>query len=56
MYAKGLSTRDIEDHLNDIYGIDIYAGLVSKITDRIMPFSSGMAVQTIRKNLPHRFS
>jgi len=37
MYAKGLSTRDIEDHLKDIYGIDVSAGLVSKVTDRIMP-------------------
>jgi len=23
MYAKGMSTRDIEDHMRDIYGIDV---------------------------------
>jgi len=37
MYAKGMSTRDIEDHLRDIYGVEASAGLVSRITDKIMP-------------------
>lgn len=37
MYAKGMSTRDIEDHLHDIYGIDVSPSLVSRITDKIMP-------------------
>jgi putative transposase len=37
MYAKGMSTRDIEDHLRDIYGIDVSASLVSRITDKLMP-------------------
>lgn len=37
MYAKGMSTRDIEDHLRDIYGIEVSSGLVSKVTDRVMP-------------------
>jgi len=37
MYAKGMSNRDIEDHLRDIYGVDASAGLISKITDKILP-------------------
>jgi transposase-like protein len=37
MYAKGMSTRDIEDHLRDIYGIDASPALISKITDKVMP-------------------
>ncbi|MFW6030880.1 MAG: IS256 family transposase, partial [Halanaerobiales bacterium] len=37
MYAKGMSTRDIEDHMRDIYGIDVSASMVSKITDKILP-------------------
>ncbi len=37
MYAKGMSTRDIEDHLRDIYGVDVSPGLVSRITDKILP-------------------
>ena len=37
MYAKGMSTRDIEDHMRDIYGIDVSAATVSKVTDKILP-------------------
>lgn len=36
MYAKGMSTRDIEDHMKDIYGIEVSATM-SKITDKILP-------------------
>lgn len=37
MYAKGMSNRDIEDHLRSLYGIDVSATLISKITDKIVP-------------------
>lgn len=37
MYAKGMSTRDISSHLNDIYGIEASAEMISRITDRVMP-------------------
>jgi len=37
MYAKGMSTRDIEDHIKDIYGVDLSPSMVSKITDKILP-------------------
>ncbi len=37
MYAKGMSNRDIEDHLKDIYGIEASASLISRITDKILP-------------------
>jgi len=40
MYAKGMSTRDIEDHMRDIYGIDVSPTMVSKITDKILPMIS----------------
>jgi transposase-like protein len=33
MYQKVMSTRDIEDHLRDIYGVDASASLISRITD-----------------------
>ena len=35
MYAKGMSQRDIEDTLKEIYGAEISQGLVSRITDKI---------------------
>ena len=37
MYAKGVSTRDIEDYVRDIYGADVSPALVSRITDKILP-------------------
>jgi putative transposase len=37
MYAKGMSTRDIEEHLRDIYGIEASSSLISRITDKVMP-------------------
>jgi len=40
MYAKGMSTRDIEDHMRSIYGIDVSPAMVSKVTDKIMPMIS----------------
>ena len=37
LYARGMSTRDIHDQLNDLYGIGVSAEMVSKITDKILP-------------------
>ncbi len=37
MYARGMTTRDIEKHLESIYGIDASPELISRITDKILP-------------------
>lgn len=37
LYARGMSTRDIHDQMNDLYGIEVSAEMVSKITDKIVP-------------------
>ena len=37
MYAKGMSQRDIEDTIREIYGSEVSQGMISKITDKIMP-------------------
>jgi transposase-like protein len=37
MYAKGMTTRDIERHMQDIYGVSVSASMVSQITDKILP-------------------
>ncbi len=37
LYARGMSTRDIHDQLKDLYGVELSAEMVSKITDRILP-------------------
>ncbi len=35
MYAKGTSTRDIQDMLEELYGIDVSPSTISKITDKV---------------------
>ena len=37
LYARGMSTRDIHDQLQELYGIELSAEMVSKITDKILP-------------------
>lgn len=37
MYAKGMTTRDIDAHIQDIYGLEISESTVSRITDKILP-------------------
>ena len=37
LYAKGLTTRQISSVIDDIYGFEVSDGLVSDITDKIMP-------------------
>ncbi len=37
MYAKGLTTRQISEQIEDIYGFEVSEGMVSNITDRLLP-------------------
>ena len=37
MYAKGMTTSDIEAHIRDIYGIEVSDTTISRITDKILP-------------------
>jgi putative transposase len=37
MYAKGMSTRDIQDMLTELYGIDVSPETISAITDKVWP-------------------
>lgn len=39
MYAKGMTTRDISKHLQDVYGVDASAEMISHMTDRILPIA-----------------
>ena len=39
MYAKGMTTGDIETHVREIYGIEVSDTTVSRITDKIFPIA-----------------
>ena len=37
MYAKGMTTSDIEAHIRDIYGLSVSDSTISRVTDKILP-------------------
>ena len=37
MYAKGMSTRQISETIEDIYGFEVSEGMISDITDKLLP-------------------
>lgn len=37
MYAKGMTTRQISDTIEDIYGFEVSEGMISDITDKLIP-------------------
>ncbi len=43
MYAKGMTTGDIESHMRELYDIDISDSTISRITDKILADCKGMA-------------
>jgi len=36
MYARGMSTREIQGHLEEIYGIEVSPSLISNVTDAVV--------------------
>ena len=37
MYAKGMTTRQISETLEDIYGFEASEGFISDVTDKLLP-------------------
>jgi putative transposase len=35
LYARGMTTREIQGHIEEIYGVDVSAGLISSVTDAV---------------------
>ncbi len=36
LYSRGLSTREIQQHLEEIYGVEVTASLISSVTDEVL--------------------
>jgi putative transposase len=36
MYSRGMTTREIEGHLKEMYGVDVSAALISSVTEAVM--------------------
>jgi len=37
LYAKGVSCRDIQDHLEHLYGVEVSPTFISNVTDKVLP-------------------
>lgn len=36
LYARGMTTRDIQRHLEELYGVDVSPDLISRVTDAVL--------------------
>ena len=52
LYARGMSTRDITEHLGEVYGASVSAATISRVTDswstRSRPGSPARSIRYIR--------
>ncbi|GAB2960498.1 hypothetical protein GCM10017788_59970 [Amycolatopsis acidiphila] len=56
LYAKGLTTGEIQAHLSDIYDAKVSRDLISKITDKGVEDLNSWQARPLDKNLPGRAS
>ena len=52
MYAKGMTTRDITEHLHSVYGVEASPAMISKMTDRILPIAKEWQNCPLSQNMP----
>lgn len=52
MYAKGMSTRDIQTHITELYGIDMSPTLISNITSKIIHLAEEWQNRALEKKYP----
>jgi putative transposase len=52
LYSRGLSTRDIEAHLEEIYGVKVGRDLISKVTDGVMDDARAWAARPLEDVYP----
>jgi putative transposase len=52
LYSRGLSTRDIEAHLEEIYGVKVGRELISKVTDAVMDDARAWATRPLEDVYP----
>jgi putative transposase len=52
LYSRGLSVRDIEAHLEEMYGVKVGRELISKVTDAVMDDVRGWAQRPLEDVYP----
>jgi putative transposase len=52
MYSRGMSTRDIQAHIEEIYGADISPTMISNITDKVLEVAKEWQNRPLSKIYP----
>ena len=52
MYARGMTTRDIQSHIKEIYGADISPTMISGITDKVIAVAQEWQARPLEKIYP----
>jgi putative transposase len=52
MYALGMTTRQMEEHLKDLYGVDVSPSLISQVTDAVMDEVRAWQMRTLDRVYP----
>jgi len=52
MYAKGMSYSDIQEHLEDLYGLELSKGKLSAITDQVLPAMQAWRTRSLEAVYP----
>lgn len=52
MYAKGMTVRDIQSHVQEIYGADLSPALISNITEKVMETVTEWQARPLQKIYP----
>jgi putative transposase len=52
LYSRGLSTRDIEAYLQDLYGVEVGRDLISRVTDAVMDDARAWATRPLEDVYP----
>jgi len=52
LYSRGLSTRDIEAHLAEVYGVKVGRDLISRVTDAVMEDVRAWALRPLEDLYP----
>src|SRR5579862_417193 len=55
LYSRGMSTRDIEAHLRELYGVSVGRDLISRVTDAVMDDVREWQTRTLQDIYPVLF-
>lgn len=55
MYAHGMSTRDIQEHLQDTFGMDVSPSTISTITEKLLPLVEAWQNRQLESIYPFLF-